>query len=212
MAPPAASIGPALKAAEPTETNAGQGAPFAGGRQLFRRVKYVAHPDNTGTNFRVKIDGAEYPVRVKFVLSPPPTPNDGKKVEEAAKYFGLNLHDSLETGRAARKFTNELLKDQTFTLRTEGKKDKEGNYLVDLRLGALGNFSKVLVARGFAALHAEDANTNANEDEAAMRELLQGAEKKARNAKEGAWGLSGADENEQAAPEPTAKENAEPAR
>jgi DNA uptake protein ComE-like DNA-binding protein/endonuclease YncB( thermonuclease family) len=153
---------------------------------------YVPNQANDGDSFHVSVEGRRYLFRIYFVDAPE-TDNEFKdRVDEQAKYFGINESDVVQVGKIAREFTREKLA-QPFTVRTcfqdaLGRSRMQRLYAVVQT--ATGDLAEQLVENGLARIHGASANPvglpSANVEWQKLRHL----EVAARTERVGGWGVN----------------------
>jgi endonuclease YncB( thermonuclease family) len=140
-----------------------------------------------GDSFRVRVDGHERVLRLYFVDTPESDTRFPLRNAQQAEYFGITPEQSVEAGKAAKRFVHDLLSGKKLTVYTHwglviGSRRYYAVVEVDGR-----NLADVLVEAGLARLKGFTANqpdgTKIDDYWDHLREL----ETIARAAKLGAW-------------------------
>ncbi len=153
-------------------------------------AQLVVDAANTGDRFRIEHGGRQFWVRLAWVRSPPPEPEDKDALQMAMKHFKIEEDEALAVGRMAREFTLGYLEDRPLRLLVRSKKiaaDEAAPALVFL--DDLGLFQTVLVDRGLAAVALPPGSEHKPTIETGMMRLLTEHEQKAakRRPAPGAW-------------------------
>lgn len=152
----------------------------------------VPNPSNDGDSFHVRIRRKEYIFRLYFVDTPETDPTLEDRVNEQARYFGINPAQALQVGELARRLSAEKL-SRPFTVRTcmqdaLGRSRKERFYAF-VRIGQ-EDLAEELVKNGLARVHGTSGQPvgllTANAEWARLEQLEAGA----KGEKVGGWGAN----------------------
>lgn len=162
----------------------------AGSWQVFSNATLISNPYNDGDSFHVKVGRKEYVFRLYFVDTPETDKSVPGRVEEQAKYWGIEPDDALQWAKRATRFSRKALKDP-FTVYTK-MEDARGRghlprHFAMVRVGER-YLSEALVAEGLARIYG--AHTDLP-DERPWRKYvadLHVLEHEAQRTERGAWG------------------------
>ena len=151
--------------------------------------QYVANPSNDGDSFHVKAGDKEYIFRLYFVDAPEIETVNAQRLVEQAKYFGIEVPQVIELGRAADSFVRDRL-SAPFTVITHfahsmsrGKIERFYAF-VQTKDGDLG---EQLVANGFARIYGTSATRPGLVSSAVEAAKLTRLENEARQKHAGGW-------------------------
>jgi competence ComEA-like helix-hairpin-helix protein len=156
---------------------------------VLKDCRLIRNPANDGDSFHVTAGNKEYLFRLYFVDAPETDEMTPGRLVEQAKYFGVTVPQAIETGRAAKDFTQQKL-STPFTVFTHmsdamGQSRIERFYaFVETKDGDLG---ELLVRNGLARNHGFKATPPGAKSWRSELEKLQQFENEARQEKIGAW-------------------------
>jgi endonuclease YncB( thermonuclease family) len=155
----------------------------------LRDCRLIADQYRDGDSFHVACSGKEYVFRLYFVDAPETSDEPEERLREQQKHFGVTHPLLKEAGAAARQFTAEQLKHGfSVTTRWEnaGGRGRLPRFyaFVNARGRDLG---ELLVARGLARTHGEDAILPNGVRAKDHRAKLRSMEKAAREKRIGIW-------------------------
>jgi DNA uptake protein ComE-like DNA-binding protein len=159
----------------------------------FDGCQLVPNPSNDGDSFHVRAKNKEYIFRLYFADTPETDAELPERVQEQAKYFGLNKKQTVEVGLAAKMFTREKLA-APFTVRTcmedaLGRSKMERFYaFVQAKDG--GDLGEQLIENGLARVHGASATPVGLSTARAEWQKLEGLERQAKLLKVGGWGVA----------------------
>ena len=159
---------------------------------VLKDCRLIRNPANDGDSFHVSAGDREYIFRLYFVDAPETDALAPGRLVEQAKYFGVTVPQAIETGRAAKDFTQQKL-SEPFTVFTHmsdamGQSRIERFYaFVQTKDGDLG---ELLVRNGLARNHGFRAVPPGLKSSRTEAEKLQRFENQARQEKIGVWGAS----------------------
>jgi endonuclease YncB( thermonuclease family) len=157
----------------------------------YTDCRYLPNAANDGDSFHVRAAGREYIFRLYFVDAPETDMSVPDRVAEQAKYFHVTIHDALQIGLEAGRFTRKKL-SRPFTIRTR-KQDARGRsrrprYFAVVQTDS-GDLGEQLIANGLArAYGAASGAPGMSTPEGEWRKLKQ-LERKAKKQKIGGWGI-----------------------
>jgi endonuclease YncB( thermonuclease family) len=156
----------------------------------FTDCEFIDTAYADGDSFRVRVDGQERVLRLYFVDTPESDTRYPVRNAQQAEYFGFTPEQSVDAGKAAKRFVHDLLSGKKLTIFTRWASALGSSRLprfyaiveVDGR-----KLADVLVESGLARLHGTSVTlpdgTSISDYLAQLREL----ESAARTAKLGAW-------------------------
>ena len=157
---------------------------------VLKDCRLIRNPANDGDSFHVSSGDKEYLFRLYFVDAPETDGLNPGRLIEQAKYFAVTVPQAIETGRAAKDFTQQQL-SEPFTVFTHmsdamGQSRIERFYaFVQTKDGDLG---ELLVRNGLARPHgykaAPPGSKNSQQESAKLHQL----EDQAKRESLGAWG------------------------
>ncbi|NNE94077.1 MAG: hypothetical protein HKN23_20715 [Verrucomicrobiales bacterium] len=158
----------------------------------------VDHRNNDGDSFHIKHAGKVLEIRLYYVdtaekyLSDRHENQRRRVAEQAEDFGGISIDQVLELGQEAKEFTLDLLEGKTFTVFTQWEEVYDsGRYYAFVEApGSDGKYlSEYLVAMGLVRLHTKGVPTPDGRNYRQYRDHLNQVERKAKAAKQGAWGL-----------------------
>jgi DNA uptake protein ComE-like DNA-binding protein len=170
----------------------------SGGWTVLKNCRLIPNPANDGDSFHVSAGDKEYLFRLYFIDAPETDSLAPGRLVEQAKYFGVTVPQAIETGRAAKEFTQQKL-SEPFTVFTHmadamGQSRIERFYaFVQTKDGDLG---ELLVRNGLARNHGFKAAPPGTKSSRIELEKLHQLEDQARQQKIGVWAVSGTSVNE----------------
>ncbi|HRI11774.1 MAG TPA: thermonuclease family protein [Verrucomicrobiota bacterium] len=113
----------------------------------------IVSANGDGDSFRIRSGNKELNIRLYFVDAPECNLAYPERVLEQSRYFGVSLDTAIAGGVAAKHFTERLLTNRTFTVRTSfavaGGRSREPRYYSIVELGT-NSLAEALVANGWA--------------------------------------------------------------
>ncbi len=155
----------------------------------YKDCRYLPNAANDGDSFHVRAGGKEYIFRLYFVDAPETDMSIRYRVVEQAKYFHVTIHEALQIGIEAERFTRQKLA-RPFTIRT-CKQDARGRsrrprYFAYAQTDT-ADLGEQLIANGLARVYgAAPPDMRTPEGEWRKLEQLEG---KAKKEKIGGWGM-----------------------
>lgn len=189
---------PAAKAS-PAEAPSGQTK--VRGYDKFTDARLVDHEKNDGDSFTVSAGGREFELRLYFVDAPEKYLSDRyedqrRRVSEQARELGgISPEEAVAVGQLANEFTKQQLRGKSFTVYTNWEEVYEGPRFYGFVELADGSYlGAKLVEEGLARIHTKGPGSKENPvptpDGATFfqhRDKLEAIERKAQQAKRGAW-------------------------
>jgi len=158
---------------------------------VLENCRLITNPANDGDSFHVSAGAKEYLFRLYLVDAPETDEMTPRRLIEQAKYFNITVPQAIETGRAAKDFTQAKL-SEPFTVFTHmsdamGQSRLERFYaFVETKDGDLG---EQLVRNGLARSYGfKTAPPGLTSSRIEVEKLLQ-FEDEAKREKIGAWGV-----------------------
>lgn len=152
----------------------------------------IANPYNDGDSFHVRQGDREYIFRLYFVDAPEDDEGFPQRVDEQARYFGVERENIIQTGLAARDATQELL-SEPFTVitrwHTAQGRSKIPRFYAFVHVGEK-DLAQELVSRGLARVYGVRTQTPDGEKSTVFRSNLLKLEDEARHTGVGAWEFS----------------------
>lgn len=161
-----------------------------GGFEDLDGAYFVADPGNRGDRFLVEHEGRRLPIRLLWLLCPPPDGSDVAASRAFSKHFNLGEADVTPLGRTAQEFTAGYLEGKALRVLVRPGKEKDGAALALVFLPDIGLYQNVLVDQGLAAVISPKDRRGMMEsglfDSLLDREQTASRQKPA----PGAWGMS----------------------
>jgi len=159
---------------------------------VLENCRLIPNPANDGDSFHVSVGTKEYILRLYLVDAPETDEMTPGRLVEQAKYFGIDVPQTIEVGQAAKEFTREKLSQPfiAFTHMSDalGQSRLERFYaFVEIKEGDLG---EQLVRNGLARIHGYKAAPPGLRNSRVELQKLQLFEQQARQEKIGAWGVT----------------------
>ncbi len=163
-------------------------------------VRWVDHRNNDGDSFYLEYEGREFELRLYFVDTAEKYLSDRyesqrRRVADQAEYFGLSSMEAVSLGVAAKRFVEELLTGQDFTVHTKWERVYDGPRFYgfveteDPETGQPAYLSEILLRHGLARIHTKGEDTPDGRSRSAFEEHLMAVDRVAREMRRGAWGL-----------------------
>jgi endonuclease YncB( thermonuclease family) len=159
---------------------------------VLKDCRLIPNPANDGDSFHVSAGAKEYLFRLYLVDAPETDEMTPRRLVEQAKYFNITVPQAIETGRAAKDFTQKKL-SQPFTVFTHmrdamGQSRLQRFYaFVETKEGDLG---EQIVRSGLARCYGFKTTPPGLTSSRAELEKLQQLEDEAKREKIGAWGVN----------------------
>ncbi len=157
---------------------------------VLRNCRYLSHAGNDGDSFHVRHGGKEYIFRLYYVDAPETSMEFPDRVGEQAAYFRLPGEEALRVGDTARKFTERILSETSFTVVTRWE-DARGNSRLPRYFAFItttqGDLDELLAAEGLVRIYGMRVDDKLG---ARKGKVLRALEKDARRAGSGAWGVN----------------------
>lgn len=161
-----------------------------GGFEDLDGASYVADAGNRGDRFLIEHEGRRIPIRLLWLLCPPPDDQDPGASKAFAKHFNLGDTDVTPLGRTAQEFTAGYLEGKALRVLVRPGKEKDGAALALVFLPDIGLYQNVLVDQGLAAVVSPKDRRGMMEsglfDSLLVREQAASRQKPA----PGAWGIA----------------------
>lgn len=173
------------------------------GYDKFTEATLISDEGNDGDSFYVSLAGRKIQLRLYFVDAPETYLSDRfenqqrRVAEQAREMGGVSPEQIVEVGKAAKIFMERELKGKTFTVYTYWEEvcDSDRYYgFVELPDGSY--FGTKLIENGLARIHTKGPGSKESPVPTPdgkkffeHRDMLESRERKAREAKRGAWGL-----------------------
>lgn len=166
-------------------------------------AQIVENKGNDGDSFHVQAGGRDFELRLYFVDTPESYLSDRyekqrERVEDQSHDLGdLTLEQTVELGQEAKAFTKELLEAGSFTVYTYWEPVYEGDrYYAFVELSDGSDLASRIVEKGLGRIHTKGPGTKEKpvltprgQSYYQARDQLLALERKAKDAKLGAWGL-----------------------
>jgi DNA uptake protein ComE-like DNA-binding protein len=159
---------------------------------VLKDCRLIPNPANDGDSFHVSAGAREYLFRLYLVDAPETDEMTPRRLVEQAKYFNITVPQAIETGRAAKDFTQKKL-SQPFTVFTHmrdamGQSRLQRFYaFVETEEGDLG---EQIVRSGLARCYGFKTTPPGLTSSRIELEKLQQLEDEAKREKIGAWGVN----------------------
>jgi DNA uptake protein ComE-like DNA-binding protein len=159
---------------------------------VLKNCRLILNPANDGDSFHVSAGEKEYLFRLYLVDAPETDEMTPRRLVEQAKYFNITVPQAIETGRAAKDFTQGKL-SQPFTVFTHmsdamGQSRLERFYaFVETKEGDLG---EQLVRNGLARCYGFKTAPPGLTSSRIELEKLRQLEAEAKRDKIGGWGVN----------------------
>lgn len=160
--------------------------------QVFTECRLEESAANDGDSFLVRANRRQYVFRLYFVDAPETVTSFPERVREQAAYWNIGVEPCLETGRRAALFAAGFLKDgfTVYTRRIDARgSGRRRRYFAMVETGE-GFLSEALVRNGLARIYGMYTDLPDGRPGYRFISELRAAEREARNAKRGAWGLA----------------------
>ncbi len=159
--------------------------------KTFKDCRYLPNAANDGDSFHVRAGGKEYIFRLYFVDTPETETSIAERVAEQAKYFHVNIAETLQIGHEAERFTRQKL-SKPFTVRT-CLQDARGRsrlprYFAFVQTDS-ADLGESLVANGLARVYGAASDPPEMDKAAVEWGKLQEYERKAKQQSIGGWGI-----------------------
>ena len=172
------------------------------GLELLKNCKLITGRNSDGDSFHVKHGKDENEFRLYFVDTPESKykeygrgQNNGKRLDQQAKYFGEMGRDEVaKVGADAKAFVLGILKEKPFEILTKWEgvhKDpaRQHAFVIVEWEGREVYLHELLVAQGLVRVHTYGADLPGGKGWKQQREYLETWEKKVKKAGIGAWGM-----------------------
>jgi len=164
---------------------------------VLRDCTYVVDKKyNDGDSFKIKTkDGRVVEIRMYFVdtaeSKDKPYDDYRRRVADQGKDFGgLNYQETIALGQKAKEYAYSRLKDARLTIYTNWEEVyQSGRYYAFVEIEGDEWWHETLVKKGLARIHTKGADLPTGSRSGDQKKRLRGLEKKAKQAKAGAWGM-----------------------
>jgi endonuclease YncB( thermonuclease family) len=186
-----------VRTPEQARAAAPEDVPTEGGYERYDGCRLIAHRNNDGDSFHVKLpDGREAEFRLYFVDTPESQrksygggETNEVRIGHQARYFGISPDRSVELGAEAKKRVIKMLAGTPFTVFTSWQPVyRSGRFFAFLRLENGAFLHQWLVGEGLARIYTEGAampdGTSADDREKELKKL----EAEAKRQGAGGWG------------------------
>jgi endonuclease YncB( thermonuclease family) len=160
--------------------------------RTYEDCKLIPNDANDGDSFHVRYKDREYLFRLYFVDCPESDNSLPERVTEQAAYFGIDEKAAVQIGKQAKKFTEKFLADG-FTVYSQlvdarGRSEMDRDYAV-VNVGD-NDLAVELVRNGLARIYGMGVDQEDGTSEKNVWWRLKSAEREAKKAKAGAWGIA----------------------
>ena len=160
--------------------------------ETLEKCQLIDNPSNDGDSFHFRAQNSEYVGRLYLVDTPEIGGIRPAMLVDQAKYFGIDVPETIEIGRKAKAFTQSKLA-QPFTVITRLAaglgQSKTGRYYVFVQTKD-GDLGELLVANGLARVHGTRAAPPGAKSATEEIQKLKDLEQQAKQAKRGGWNQS----------------------
>lgn len=162
---------------------------------VLEHCKLRDHRNNDGDSFHVIQSQGETEFRLYFVDTAESRKHrhNGERIADQARAFGINEQATIEIGRVAKSFVKDLLKSKPFTVLTKWEEvygpERRYAYVVVDYEGRPVYLHELLVAKGYVRLKTRGADMPDGRKFHAYKRWLVDLEKRAKEARQGAWGM-----------------------
>jgi ankyrin repeat protein/endonuclease YncB( thermonuclease family) len=162
------------------------------GWTVLEDCRLISSGANDGDSFHVRHQGKEYIFRLYYVDAAETSNEFPDRVQEQARYFGLDRQKTLKLGKDASRFTEKVLGRSSFTVITRWE-DARGSSSMGRNYAFVitpeGDLDELLAAAGLVRIYGMHIDGGLGKMK--QRELLK-LEQQAKSARLGAWSKSGA--------------------
>ena len=161
-----------------------------GGYEVLSGGKLVPSRDNDGDSFHLRHNGQDYHFRLYFVDAPEKRrfKLNEKRVQDQARYFGIDAEQSVEIGLAARDYATDLVDRGNFKVYTRWKAVFDsGRFYAFVIFDDGQDLSEKLTAQGLARIHTEGATHPDGRSVQEFNGTLRALERAAKANQMGGW-------------------------
>jgi len=174
----------------------------AKGWEVLENCQLIQGRNNDGDSFHVRHGKAESEFRLYFVDTPESQfktysggEDNGQRLQEQGQYFGeLSQEETTMVGRTAKEFVKKILAGKSFTILTKWENvygpDRKYAFVIVKWEGEDVYLHELLIAQGLGRIHTRGADLPQGRSWKEQKSFLKENEKKAQEAKAGAWSLS----------------------
>jgi endonuclease YncB( thermonuclease family) len=166
--------------------------------QLLRGCVLADDRNNDGDSFLVRHGRDEHVLRLYFVDCPEKRRHqyNGERIHEQAQYFKISDDAAIQTGLAAKDFTEKLLRKAPFDVATKWEEVySSGRFYSFVMLPAESGKSsgqrylcQELIKQGLGRIHTKGADLPTGTPWRKFRDQLRDDEARAKSARKGGWG------------------------